>query len=70
MRSDHDEASAVSLDIPRSSPELCKSNALNTQDRFSFAFATSGAYEHSCSFHPHMTEAIVVEAATRTKVAH
>ncbi len=54
-------------DIPHtvaSSTKLFKSNALDTKDKFSFTFTTPGAYEYFCSLHPHMTGAIVVEAAT------
>jgi len=47
-----------------SSTKLFKSNALDTKDRFSFTFTTPGAYQYFCSLHPHMTGAIVVEAAT------
>jgi plastocyanin len=59
-------------DIPHtiaSSTKLFKSNALDTKDKFSFTFTTLGAYEYFCSLHPHMTGAIVVEAATGSKVA-
>jgi amicyanin len=54
-------------DIPHtvaSSTKLFKSNALDTNDKFSFTFTTPGTYEYFCSLHPHMTGAIVVEAAT------
>jgi plastocyanin len=54
-------------DIPHtvaSSTKLFKSNALDTSDKFSFTFTTPGTYEYFCSLHPHMTGAIVVEAAT------
>jgi plastocyanin len=47
-----------------SNTKLFKSNALDTKDRFSFTFTTPGAYQYFCSLHPHMTGAIVVEAAT------
>jgi plastocyanin len=47
-----------------SSTKLFKSNALDTKERFSFTFTTPGAYQYFCSLHPHMTGAIVVEAAT------
>jgi plastocyanin len=40
-----------------------KSNALDTDDKFSFTFATPGSYEYFCSLHPHMTGSIVVEAS-------
>ena len=54
-------------DIPHtvaSSSKLFKSKALDTKDRFSFTFTTPGTYEYFCSVHPHMTGAVVVEAAT------
>ena len=40
-----------------------KSNALDTDDKFSFTFATPVSYEYFCSLHPHMTGSIVVEAS-------
>jgi plastocyanin len=54
-------------DVPHTivaSNKLFKSKALDTKDRFSFTFTTPGTYEYFCSLHPHMTGAIVVEAAT------
>jgi plastocyanin len=51
-------------DIPHnvvSVKRLFKSKALDTDDRFSFAFATPGAYEYFCSLHPHMKATIIVE---------
>jgi plastocyanin len=59
-------------DIPHtiaSSTKLFKSKALDTKDQFSFTFSTPGVYEYFCSLHPHMTGAIVVEAATGSKAA-
>ena len=59
-------------DIPHtvaSSTKLFRSSALDTKDKFSFTFTTPGAYEYFCSLHPHMTGAIVVEAATGTHAA-
>ena len=59
-------------DIPHtvaSSTKLFKSNALDTNDKFSFTFTTPGFYEYFCSLHPHMTGAIVVEAATGSSAA-
>jgi plastocyanin len=54
-------------DVPHtiaSSSKLFKSKALDTGDKFSFTFTTPGSYEYFCSLHPHMTGAVVVEAAT------
>ena len=59
-------------DIPHtvaSSTKTFKSSALDTKDKFSFTFTTPGAYEYFCSLHPHMTGAIVVEAATGSSAA-
>jgi plastocyanin len=59
-------------DIPHtvaSNTKLFRSSALDTKDKFSFTFTTPGAYEYFCSLHPHMTGAIVVEAATGTNAA-
>ena len=59
-------------DIPHtvaSNTKLFRSSALDTKDKFSFTFTTPGAYEYFCSLHPHMTGAIVVEAATGTNGA-
>jgi len=39
-----------------------KSKALDTDDKFSFTFATAGSYPYFCALHPHMTGTIVVEA--------
>jgi plastocyanin len=53
-------------DVPHTiaaSSKLFKSKALDTRDKFSFTFTTPGTYEYFCSLHPHMTGAIVVEAA-------
>jgi amicyanin len=54
-------------DIPHtvaSSSKSFKSKPLDTKDKFSLTFTTPGTYEYFCSLHPHMTGAIVVEAAT------
>jgi plastocyanin len=59
-------------DIPHtvaSSSKLFKSKPLDTEDKFSFTFTIPGSYEYFCSIHPHMTGAIVVEAATGSSVA-
>ena len=59
-------------DIPHtvaSSTKLFKSKALDTNDKFSFTFITPGSYEYLCSLHPHMTGAVVVEAAAVSNAA-
>jgi plastocyanin len=53
-------------DIPHivaSNTKLFKSKTLDTDDKFSFTFATPGVYEYFCSLHAHMKGTIVVEAA-------
>jgi plastocyanin len=52
-----------------STTKLFKSSALDTTDKFSFTFATPGTYEYFCSLHPHMTGAVVVEAAAAGNAA-
>ena len=52
-------------DIPHtvtSKTGVFKSKALDTDDKFSFTFATPGSYPYFCALHPHMTGTIVVEA--------
>jgi plastocyanin len=59
-------------DIPHtvtSSAKLFKSKTLDTDDTFTFTFTTPGVYEYFCSLHPHMTGAVVVEAATGSNAA-
>jgi plastocyanin len=41
-----------------------RSKAMDTDDKFSFTFATPGSYPYFCALHPHMTGSIVVEAST------
>jgi plastocyanin len=41
-----------------------RSQALDTNDSFSFTFTTPGTYQYFCYLHPHMVGSIVVEAAT------
>jgi amicyanin len=41
-----------------------RSNALDTDNSYSFTFTTPGTYQYFCYIHPHMTGTIVVEAAT------
>jgi len=40
-----------------------RSNALDTDDSYSFTFTTPGTYQYFCYVHPHMTGTIVVETA-------
>jgi plastocyanin len=46
-----------------------RSQALDTDDSFSFTFTTPGTYQYFCYIHPHMTGTIVVEAATGSNTA-
>ena len=41
-----------------------RSQALDTDDSYSFTFTTPGTYQYFCYIHPHMTGTIVVETAT------
>ena len=41
-----------------------RSQALDTDDSFSFTFTTPGTYQYFCYIHPRMTGTIVVETAT------
>jgi plastocyanin len=52
-----------------SSGKVFKSKALDTADKFSFTFTTPGTYDYFCSLHPHMTGAVVVEAASGSNAA-
>ena len=52
-----------------STTKLFKSSALDTEDKFSFTFATPGTYEYFCSLHPHMTGTVLVEAAAAGNAA-
>ena len=59
-------------DVPHtvaSSSKFFKSKALDTGDKFSFTFTTPGTYAYFCSVHPHMTGAVVVEAASGADAA-
>ena len=52
-------------DIPHtvtSKTMVFRSKAMDTDDKFSFTFATPGKFDYFCSLHPHMTGTIVVEA--------
>jgi plastocyanin len=50
--------------IASSTNAFKKSQALDTDDSFSFTFTTPGSYQYFCYLHPHMVGTIVVEAAT------
>ena len=59
-------------DVPHtvaSSSKVFKSKALDTRDKFSVTFTTPGTYDYFCSLHPHMTGAVVVEAASGSNAA-
>ena len=54
-------------DIPHtvaSKTPLFRSKPLDSDDKFSFTFATPGTYVYFCSLHPMMTGSIVVETQT------
>jgi amicyanin len=42
-------------------PKAFKSKALDTDDKFSFAFTKAGTYSYFCSIHPKMTGKVVVQ---------
>ncbi len=50
-------------DIPHTvvSAGKFRSKALDSDDSFTFTFATAGDYKYFCSLHPHMTGLIKVE---------
>ena len=53
-------------DIPHTvtlQTQAFRSKALDTDDKFSFTFATPGTYPYFCALHPQMTGTIVVEAS-------
>jgi plastocyanin len=41
--------------------KIFKSDALDTDDKFSFTFDKPGTYKYFCSIHPHMVGTIVVK---------
>jgi len=51
-------------DIPHSVVDKNKafrSKALDTDDSFTFTFASAGTYDYFCGLHPHMTGKIIVK---------
>jgi amicyanin len=48
--------------IASSNNAFTKSNALDTDDSYSFTFTTPGTYQYFCYVHPHMTGTIVVQS--------
>ena len=51
-------------DIPHTVVEterVFRSKALDTDDKYSFTFTTSGEFSYFCSLHPHMTGKITVK---------
>jgi plastocyanin len=52
-------------DVPHtvvSTDNKFKSQALDTDEKFSYTFADAGTYEYYCSVHPKMTGKIIVES--------
>jgi plastocyanin len=49
---------------------FARSNALDTDNSYSFTFTTPGSYQYFCYIHPHMTGTIVVEAATGSNASN
>ena len=50
--------------IASSSNTFKRSQALDTNDTFSFTFTTPGTYQYFCYLHPNMVGTVVAEAAT------
>jgi amicyanin len=51
-------------DIPHtvvSTDKVFKSKVLDTDERYSFTFATAGTYAYFCSIHPKMTGKVIVQ---------
>jgi plastocyanin len=40
-----------------------RSKPMDTDDKYTFTFATPGTYPYFCSIHPHMTAKIIVKAS-------
>jgi amicyanin len=49
--------------IASSSSAFARSQALDTNDKFSFTFTKPGTYQYFCYIHPHMVGSVVVEGA-------
>jgi hypothetical protein len=50
--------------IASSNNAFKRSQALDTDDSYSFTFTTPGTYQYFCYLYPHMVGSIVVEATT------
>jgi plastocyanin len=50
--------------IASSANTFARSQALDTNESFSFTFAKPGTYQYFCYLHPHMVGSIVVEGMT------
>jgi amicyanin len=50
--------------IASSNNAFTKSRALDTDDTYSFTFATPGTYQYFCYIHPFMVGTVVVQAAS------
>jgi Icc protein len=51
-------------DVPHTvvcTDKIFKSEALDTNDKYSYTFSKSGVYEYYCSVHPRMTGKIIVK---------
>ena len=51
-------------DIPHTVVEtnkMFRSKALDTDDSYSYTFATAGSFDYFCSLHPHMVGKIIVK---------
>jgi plastocyanin len=55
--------------IASSNNAFKRSQALDTDDNYSFTFTTPGTYQYFCYLHPHMVGSIVVEATTGSNAA-
>jgi plastocyanin len=56
--------SVIAAAVASANNAFKKSQALDTDDSYSFAFATPGTYAYFCCVHPFMKGTIVVEAAS------